>query len=601
MALATVTEKLKHLFSKRYTFPKANLIEEAAGKFTLSEKTLFYTLAIILFWGAGSVLYKLNQEFLVEIPKRGGTLTEGVIGLPRFINPILAISDADRDLTALVYSGLLRATTEGTLVPDLAESYSISPDGLTYTFILKPKLTFHDKTPITADDVVFTIEKAQDPFLKSPKRPNWEGVSAEKIDDRQIKMTLKQPYSPFVENLTMGILPKHIWNSIGSEEFPFGQFNIEPVGSGPYKIRSISRNASGIPVYYQFEAFDSYAFGKPLMENIIVKFFQNNNMLATAYQNGMIQSMANISPEQSSAIKEAGGRIERTPLPRIFAVFFNENHAPVLANKEVRQALEQATDKQAIVLSVLRGEGIAIDSPIPPGLFPDNEPGPDSQNNSTDQNSLYANEEERIAAAKQTLENAKWKMNDKGVYEKTIKKAAVPLYFSVSTSNAPELKAAATMLKTMWEKLGASVEVKISEIGDLNQNVIRSRKYDALLFGEIIGRDLDLFAFWHSSQRNDPGLNIALYTNTNADKLLEDARTISDRDIRLNKYRELEKEIKTDIPAIFIYSPDFLYVVPSALRGFSLGHITIPAERFLEIEKWYLETEKVWKIFAPKQ
>ncbi|KKU68509.1 MAG: Extracellular solute-binding protein family 5 [Parcubacteria group bacterium GW2011_GWA2_47_16] len=593
MALATVKEKPKHLFAKNFSIPKALLVEEAVRRFTLTEKFIFYSLAIILFVGTGSALYELNRNFLVEIPSRGGTLTEGVIGLPRFINPILAISDADRDLTALVYSGLLKATTEGTLVPDLAESYSISPDGLTYTFVLKPKLVFHDKTPITADDVVFTVEKAQDPFLKSPKRPNWEGVSVEKVDDRQIKMILKQPYSPFVENLTMGILPKHIWSSIGSEEFPFGQFNVEPVGSGPYKLKSISRNASGIPAYYQLEAFDSYAFGKPLIENIIVKFFQNNSLLGAAYENGNVQSMASISPQQASVIKTSGGRIERTPLPRIFAVFFNENHAPVLANKEVRLALEQATDKRAIVESVLKGEGIAIDSPIPPGLFPD-----DTRDN---QNIGYANDDERVKAAKKTLENAKWKLNDKGVYEKTIKKAVIPLSLSISTSNAPELKAAALMLEAMWEKIGASVDVKISDIGELNQGVIRSRKYDALLFGEIIGRDLDLFAFWHSSQRNDPGLNIALYTNSTADKLLEDARAISDRDSRLEKYRALEKEIQTDIPAIFIYSPDFLYVVPENLRGFSLGHITIPAERFLEVEKWYVETDKVWKVFAPKQ
>ncbi len=585
-------EKIKHIFSKRFSIPKARIIEEAVARFTLTEKVIFYTLSVILFLGAGSALYRLNQEFMVEVPSRGGTFSEGVIGLPRFINPILAISDADRDLTALVYSGLLKAAG-GTLVPDLAESYSISPDGLTYTFTLKPKLTFHDKTPITADDVVFTIEKAQDPSLKSPKRPNWEGVSVEKVDDRQIKMVLKQPYSPFVENLTLGILPKHIWSSIGSEEFPFGQFNIEPVGSGPYKLKSISRNGSGIPVYYQLEAFDAYTFGKPLINNLVIKFFQNNGALGAAYENGNVGSMANISPQQAGSIKAAGGRIERTPLPRIFAVFFNENRAPVLASKEVRQALEQATDKQAIVESVLKGEGIAISSPIPPGLLPSAA--------SADENPPGWNETEQIAAAKKTLENAKWKLNDAGVYEKKNKKETITLSFAISTSNAPELKAAALMLQAMWRKIGVSVEVKTSDIGELNQNVIRTRKYDALLFGEIIGRDLDLFAFWHSSQRNDPGLNIALYTNSKTDKLLDDARALTDRDKRLEKYRALEQEIRSDIPAIFIYSPDFLYVVPKTLGGFTLGHITVPAERFLDIEKWYVETEKVWKIFAPKQ
>lgn len=588
---SVVKEKIKQLLSKRFALPKAALIEEAVGKFSLTEKFIFYALAALLVLSAGAALWQVNESFTVEVSSRGGTLTEGVIGLPRFINPILAVSDADRDLTALTYSGLLKPTAQGALVPDLAESYAVSDDGLTYTFTLKPGLTFQDKTPLSADDVVFTIQKAQDPGLKSPKRPNWEGVSATKVNDREIKLTLKQPYSPFLENATLGILPKHIWNSVASDEFQFSQFNTEPVGSGPYKLKSLERNGSGVSLYYRLEAFDRYVSGQPLIKNLIVRFYQNNSDLMSAYDNGAVQSMTNISPQQASAIRAKGGRVEHTPLPRIFAVFFNQNRAPVLANKEVRLALYRAVNKQAIVDRVLDGEGIAIDSPIPPGLLQKDLGGAYEKPASDD----------GVAAAKKILEAAKWKWNDqKKVYEKKVKKDTVPLSFSISTSNAPELKAAALMIKDMWEKIGAQVEVKIFDIGELNQNVIRTRKYDALLFGEIIGRDLDLFAFWHSSQRNDPGLNVALYANVKADKLLESARTLSERASRLLKYRAFEREIQNDIPAIFIYSPDFLYVTPKNLQGFSLGHITIPAERFTNINQWYVETERVWKVFAGK-
>ncbi len=589
-------EKLKQLLSKRFSLPKIALIEEAVRKFSLTEKVIFYALSGILAISAGAALWQVNQSFMVEIPSHDGTLTEGVIGLPRFINPILASSDADRDLTALVYSGLLKATPLGTLVPDLAESYSISDDGLTYTFTLKHGLTFQDKKPLTADDVVFTIGKAQDPSIKSPKRPNWEGVEAMKVNDLQVKLKLKQPYSPFLENATLGILPKHIWNSVGSEEFQFSRFNTEPTGSGPYKLKTVERNASGIPLYYNLEVFDRYTFGKPFIKNFIFRFYQSNTDLLAAYNNGAIESMANISPQQGGAIRAKGGRVERTPLPRIFAVFFNQNHAPLLANKEVRLALNIAVNKKAVVEKVLNGEGIAIESPIPPGLLQKNN-APDTPAG----NASYESDNARVDAAKKILENAKWKFNDeKKVYEKKIKKDMVPLAFSISTSNAPELKATAEMLKSMWEKLGARVEVKIFDIGELNQNVIRTRKYDGLLFGEIIGRDLDLFAFWHSSQRNDPGLNIALYVNSKVDKLLEAARTNTLPEARLEKYKTFAQEIQNDVPAVFIYSPDFLYVVPKNLRGFSLGHITTPAERFLNIEQWYVETEHVWKIFAPQ-
>lgn len=596
MAPATVKDKLKNILFKRYSIPRAKQVDEAIARFSLTEKVIFYSLAFVMTLAALMALLTVNRSFTIEIPAHGGTLIEGVVGLPHFINPVLSLSDADRDLTALVYSGLLRATADGTLVPDVAQSYTISPDGLTYTFTLKSELTFHDKSPITSDDVVFTIEKAQDPAIKSPKRPNWEGVTVQKIDDRNVRLILRQPYSPFLENATLGILPKHIWNNVSADEFPFGQFNIQPVGSGPYKMKSIERNSSGIPISYRLESFDKYTFGEPLIGNIIIRFFQNSDALVTGYNNGKVESIAGISPGQAKGILDDGGRIERTPLPRIFAVFFNESHAPVLANKEVRRALEIATDKEKIVDSILNGEGIAIDGPIPPSLLPDDGKGAKK----TDWSSKSG--ADRIATARKLLEDAKWKWNDvKKVYEKKNKKETIPLTFSISTSNAPELKSAALMLQEMWQKIGAQVEVKISEIGELNQNVIRSRKYDALLFGEIIGRDLDLFAFWHSSQRNDPGLNIALYTNSKADKLLEDARTLFDRDGRLEKYRDLQIEIQNDLPAIFIYSPDFLYILPEKVKGFSIGHITVPAERFLNIEKWYTETESVWKIFAPKQ
>jgi len=155
----------------------------------------------------------------------------------------------------------------------------------------------------------------------------------------------------------------------------------------------------------------------------------------------------------------------------------------------------------------------------------------------------------------------------------------------------------------MWEKIGAKVDVKIFETGDLTQNVIRPRKYDALLFGEIVGRDPDPFAFWHSSQRNDPGLNVALYTNIKADKLLEEARGAQDEAKRADKYKEFQEEVSKDIPAIFLFSPKFIYVIPKNLKGTDeMESVTVPSERFSMIHKWYKSTDKVWKIFAnPRQ
>ena len=149
----------------------------------------------------------------------------------------------------------------------------------------------------------------------------------------------------------------------------------------------------------------------------------------------------------------------------------------------------------------------------------------------------------------------------------------------------------------MWGKIGANVSVKVFEIGDLEQNAIRPRKYESLLFGEIMGRDPDPFAFWHSSQRNDPGLNVALYANIAADKLLEDARTTFDAEEREEKYIEFQNEVEKDIPAVFIYSPHFIYLVPDWAKGIEETSITVPSDRFSQVYNWHINTKRVWKAF----
>ena len=200
--------------------------------------------------------------------------------------------------------------------------------------------------------------------------------------------------------------------------------------------------------------------------------------------------------------------------------------------------------------------------------------------------------------AKALLEKNGWKLNETGIYQKTdAKKNKTLLSFSISTGDALELKETAYLLQRQWQKLGAEVEVKIFEIGDLNQNIIRPRKYDSLLFGEIIGKDFDLYPFWHSSGRNSPGLNIALYTNIKVDKLLENLRKTNSKTERETAFESFNKEIGNDMPAIFTYSPYFIYIVPKKVHDIRLGTLTNPSERFSDIHLWYIETNNVWKIF----
>lgn len=579
----------------RWNILKSSVIMKTIASFSLTEKIIFYFFLSIFITSSSVLLWKVNQSFLIEFPARGGQLQEGIIGSPRFINPILAISDADRDMTSLIYSGLMKSNSNGDLVPDLAESYNISNDGLRYKFKIRDDAYFHNGEKVTADDVEFTINKTQDSELKSPKRANWDGITVKKVGDQEIEFVLKQPYSPFLENTTLGILPKKIWANFDNDQFSFSVFNIEPIGSGPYKIKNFKKDSYGIPTYYTLDSFSRYVSGAPYIKKLSITFYQNEKLLIDALNNRNIESVSAISSNSAEILKERGVKIIKSPLPRIFGIFFNQSQAPVLANIEVREALNESINKERIVKEVLNGYGIEIDSPIPDDRV-------EEKNTSKSEKETWVKEEDdstRIEKALDKLQSNGWNMNDEeNVLEKKVKNEVQQLRFSISTSNTPELKRVAEIAKEEWEKLGAQIEVKIFEAGDLNQNVIRPRKYDALLFGEIIGRDLDIFAFWHSSQRKDPGLNIALYANSKVDKLLEEARKTENKKEKLEKYSQFKDEVAKDLPVVFLYSPDFIYIIPEKIKGYSIGQIITPADRFLNINEWYVDTEKIWKIFA---
>ncbi len=537
-----------------------------------------------------ALVYLLNAQFLVAAPARGGALSEGIIGAPRFINPVLAISDADRDLSALVYSGLLKAAPEGGYVPDLAQSYAVSDEGRTYTFTLKPEATFHDGTPVTASDVVFTITKTQDPKLKSPERANWNSVTVEELDARTVRFTLKQAYAPFVENLTLGILPKHLWQSTTAEDMTFSNLNSNPIGSGPFMVSSVSRNSSGIPAAYTLTAFAEYALGEPYLTHVTFNFYKNEDDLLDALRKGEIETASGISP---AALADLDTTVERSPLNRIFAVFFNQNQSEVLRDKVVRQALNAAINRHDLVEEVLGGYGTPIDGPIPPAIL------------STPAVEAAADTASAVAAAQQILVDAGWETGPDGIFQKKTGSGSdaktVTLSFSLATGNVPELRAAAEYMRHTWAEMGAQVEVQVYDQGDLSQNIIRPRKYDALLFGEVVGREMDLFAFWDSSQRVDPGLNVALYANATADKLLAQLRQTADTATRGSLYEQFAAELRNDIPALFLYAPDFVYIVPKDLQGLDLKFIETPSDRFLSAHLWHRETDFVWPFFAAKK
>jgi peptide/nickel transport system substrate-binding protein len=570
--------------SPRLRLPLLKKAQHTLDSFTASGRALFLFFAALCVASSIGLLYLLNASLLIAAPARGGSLTEGLLGSPRFINPVLALSDADRDLTALAYSGLLRATPEGGYVPDLASAYTVSDDGRTYTFTMRDGATFHDGKPVTADDVVFTVQKIQDPALKSPLRADWDGVIAEAPDAHTVRFTLKSAYAPFIKNLTLGILPKALWSGVSDEEFSFSELNASPVGSGPYRVKDITRTASGIPSSYSLSPFSDYALGAPYL-SLTLRFYQSEDALVQALKSGEVDAASGISPEKLAALKNIN--IATTPLNRVFAVFFNQNQSEVLRHKAVREALDMSIDREDLIQKVLGGYGTPLTGPVPPSVLP-------AQEASSTQSGMDA--------ARAVLAADGWVMGDGGVLQKTTGSGSSAttetLSFDLATANVPELQAAAQYLHDAWAQLGVQANVKVFEAGDLSQNVIRPRHYDALLFGEVIGRELDLFAFWHSSQRNDPGLNVAGYANSTADHILEQLRQTAAPDARETLYRQFSDELAADVPAVFLYAPDFVYSIPKDIQGLDLGLVESPSDRFLSVTQWHREVDYVWPIFA---
>jgi peptide/nickel transport system substrate-binding protein len=246
----------------------------------------------------------------------------------------------------------------------MAESITESPDKLHYDVVLKPSARFHDGTQVTVDDIIYTINLVQNPNIKSPHRVEWEGVTMEKISDTEMTFSLKKQYPLFMDNLTLGILPKNIWKNLTDEQFSLSDYNIHAIGSGPYKIASI-KSTSGIPNTFVLEAHKNYTLGRPYIDTISITSYPNEKYAVQAFQNGDIDRIHGISPDAVQQLGVADSQIHTSLLPRTFTVFFNTNKSTALSEQKVRQALSLAINKEAIVQTVLHNYGKVLDGPYP--------------------------------------------------------------------------------------------------------------------------------------------------------------------------------------------------------------------------------------------
>lgn len=545
---------------------------------SVGERT-WLIISVVVFVAAGVALsVRWYWQNTVAIPDQGGTYTEGLVGMPRYINPLLApANDVDRDLSSLIFSGLMRYDAQGNIVPDLADGWDISSDNKVYTVKLRDNTRWHDGEALTADDVVYTFKQAQDANYKSPLRVSISGVTIAQTDERTVTFTLKDPFPGFLSVLTTGIIPKHVWYSVPSANAHLAEANIRPIGSGMFRFKNLNKDSSGVILNMTLERNPRYYGQTPYLDNLTFKFYPDFGTGVEALKNKNIDGLSFLPLEYYDDV--AGNKnfnLKSLSLPQYTAIFFNPEQNEVLKNKNIRQALARATDRQRIVAEALNGNGQVINAPIPPG----------SVGYLADAQSFDYQPEE----ASKLLEKEGWVKKDGAPYRS---KGDKELTVKLTTVDQGENTAAINIIKENWEAIGVKTELTIIPKGNVKQEVIEPRNYELLLFGQIIGRGQDPYAFWHSGQNRHPGNGLSLLVNRDIDTILEQLRQTSDVKQQEGLYEKFQVKLLQEVFAIWLYRPIYIYPVNKKIKGLDeVQSISVPADRFTTINRWYIKTKR---------
>lgn len=509
-------------------------------------------------------------------PDFGGTYIEGVVGSPMAINPVFAqVNDVDKDLVALIFSGITRLDERGDVVPDLAQGWSVSPDGLTYTFFLRQNVQWHDGAAFSAKDVLYTIKVLQDPAF--PGLPDlqkfWKRISVKTLDDFTVEFTLAEPFAPFLAYTTMGILPSHVLSGTSVAQLPSSAFNARPIGTGPFVLKDAAIDNVVL------EANANYHGGRPFLSKIILRFYPDYPTALSALRLRQIQGLlvppGEVDGETLAVFAQDKELRAYTAQRPSFAVVFLDTRLPLFANKTVRQALLYATDRQRLIDGPLGKQGTLADGPILPGTWA--------------YESVTTTYRPDPAKAAGLMEAAGWTKNARGFWEK----GGTPFQFSLMTNNAPTRIAIAEELVRQWRRFGADVVLSAGGDSGLIEDFLKPRRFQAILYGLDTGYDPDAYSIWHSSQISGAGLNFASYSNPQMDTILEKARRTPQREERLALYRQFQEFFAEDVPSILLHYPTYTYIVARSVEGIELGVLFEPSLRFAHIGDWYVKTKRI--------
>lgn len=608
----------------------------------IEKRVINIALAVLLVATAGwGITWFFNNSALV--PASGGDYSEALVGQPKYINPLFtSANDVDADLASLIFSGLFKYDDKQKLMPDLASDYTISADGKIYDINLRSDVKWSDGDALNSDDVVYTFETITDPEVGSPLIAAFQSVEVDRTGDYSVRFTLKEPFAPFLSSLTVGILPQHVWADVPPSSVRLAKTNLQPLGSGPWKFSKLVKDSSGNIQSYGLVRNELYYKAAPHLKTLTFKFYTDYSLAASVLKNQDVMAISFIPNNLANQIAGKNFQLYKFELPQYTAIFFNQDAAPILKDSDMRLALNLALNKNKILADALGNEGEIIDSPILKGELgygsKINFPAFDAEKanqildktwkrvqpedffktefdaalkikqseldelkrNAPTSTTQVSSTPEELALEKEEMEkevsdSVRANMSaDQSFYRKNKNNAVLSII--ITTADTSEYQQAAESIAKMWRAIGVRVTTQIVNSSQINRDVLRDRNYQVLLYGEIVGGDPDPFPFWHSSQISYPGLNLAMYVNRAADKLLEDARATTTEQTRANLYEKFQQLIAKEIPAVFLYTPTYNFLASKEIKGITLNQIISPSDRYNNLSDWYIKTKHQWQL-----
>lgn len=559
-----ITRKLPS-FAQLQQFP--HILSSQERRLFFGGVGLFVLGIILLLLGTVSTLF-------VPIPRSGGTLTEGILGYPQLINPLYADANAvDRELARLIYSGLLAFNPQTqTLDPLLAESYSLSEDEKTYTVVLKQGVTWHDNEPFRAQDVLFTFSALQNAAYGSPLFEAYQGITVAQVDDRTLTFTLLEPYAAFPELLSVGILPAHLWEEISPANTKLVALNLKPVGTGPYFLQKTSKDSRGIIRSVSLSAWNAFAGERPYLEEITVKFFSTTTDIIQALQTKRIDSTGSLSLSEALSLQEDRAlAITALPLSQYVGAFFN-TQKEALAEADMRRALTLALDVPAITADATGGLAIPLGFALP-GFSP------------------TAASVQDVQTAEHLLDELGYPRNEDG--KRTDGDTALSL--TIATVDRREFLRAAEQIAAFWQAIGITVQITTLHSTDMVA-ALKEKTYDVLIAAEQYGIIADPYLFWHSSGKEENGLNMSQFSTPETDGAVSTLRTSSSLEKRASAFATLSETFIDQMPAVFLFQNVLPLTHTVDIMGITAQPIPTPSSRWILESSWYKRTGLAWKF-----